>query len=252
MTLIIDKADALAMAWSLRYGDVIEKHAALLLLAVADLETGMGEYRGIPGLQLLPGPSHNWGQIQRRALTADEKASLARGIVPPPRNDGEFLSGDTSPDTGAYHVWLCRFPNDIAGADKMLSVIVDGEKLRDKIATMTPTDLAQSMYDARYYEGSHSRTEEGGPAKNVAAYASSIASHFVKLQSALVPWTPGAPSEPATPDPSPPAPVDPSTTPAADGPSSPASSPAPSVVGAMLLLVAAVASAVYFATRGAP
>lgn len=191
MALVDDKADALARAWSLRYaGEVIQRNAALLLLAVADLETGMGEYRGVAGLQLLDGPSHNWGQIQRRQLTTEERTSLAKGIIPRPRNDGEFLSGDTSPDTGAYHVWLCRFPDDVAGATRMIALIVDGEKLRTRIASMTPTELAQSMYDARYYEGSHSRSEAGGPAKNVAAYAANIASHYTKLAGALGNWSP--------------------------------------------------------------
>lgn len=191
MALVDDKADALARAWSLRYGgEVITRNAALLLLAVADLETGMGEFRGIPGLQLLPGPSHNWGQIQRRQLTPDERASLAKGIIPRPRNDGEFLSGDVSPDTGAYHVWLCRFPDDVAGATRLIALLVDGEKLRTRIASMTPTEVAQTMYDARYYEGAHSRSEPGGPAKNVAAYAANITAHYQKLAGALGNWSP--------------------------------------------------------------
>lgn len=187
----IDKAEALSQAWRARYGSEIGRNALLLLLSVADLETGMGEYRGVKGLQLLPGPSHNWGQIQRRTMTAAEKAQFAAGSIPPPRDDNEFLSGDTSPDTGAYRVWLWRFPDDVQGATKLLAVLVDVEKIRDSIEGMSAHDLARSMYNARYYEGAFSRSTSDGPEKNILAYGNAIASHATKLFPALKEWPAG-------------------------------------------------------------
>lgn len=187
---VAGKANALVTAYVQRYGDLPTKHAALLLLAVADLETAMGDYRGnIPGA-ILPGPSHNWGQIQFAPLNADEQALFARGVIPAPRNAHVFLSGDTSPDTGAYRVWLWRFDTDVQGATKLLEVIVDHEQIRAALATMTPSELAASMYAAHYFEGSASRAAPGGPAKNIAAYGGGIARHYATLAAALDDWTP--------------------------------------------------------------
>lgn len=164
----VAKANALVSAWRKRYATTPARNAVVLILSVAELETRAGDYRD----------SHNWGQVQRRQLTADEKTILLNGGTPKPRDANEILSTDTHPTaTGptTYSVWLWAFPDDVAGADKLLSVLLEERPaIKNAIEKLTYEGLAGLMYDSKYFEGSHPRNEVGGPAANIAAYAESM------------------------------------------------------------------------------
>ncbi len=162
------KANALVRAWRERYGSNPSRNAVVLILSVAELETRAGDYRG----------SHNWGQVQRRQLTAAEQAMLADGKTPAPKDALEILSTDTHPTARGpvtYAVWLWAFKDDIAGADKLLGVLLDERpRIARAIDGLTYEGLAGLMYDGKYFEGSHPRNEVGGPAANIAAYAEAM------------------------------------------------------------------------------
>lgn len=163
------KANALVAAWRARYGTAPTLSAVILVLSVAELETNAGDFRG----------SHNWGQIMRRVLTPQEKADLAAGKKLTPRDAREILSSDTLPNADGsittYPIWLWAFPDDVAGADKLLSVLLDARPtIKRAIDTMSFEDLASEMYDTNYYEGSKPKTAPGGPAANKAAYAANL------------------------------------------------------------------------------
>lgn len=179
----IAKANALVTAWRKRYATTPTRNAVVLILSVAELETHAGDFRG----------AHNWGQVQRRQVTVDEKIQIAAGKTPPPRDASEILSTDTHPTaTGpvTYSVWLWAFPDDVAGADKLLSVLLEERpSIKKAIDGLTFEGLAGLMYDSKYFEGSHPRNEAGGPAANIAAYAKSMRSYNV--DALLFGWMPG-------------------------------------------------------------
>lgn len=164
----VAKANALVRAWRERYGSTPSRNAVVLILSVAELETRAGDFRG----------AHNWGQIQRRGLTAEEAAILKSGGTPMPRDTREVLSSDTHPTaTGpiTYAVWLWAFPDDVAGAGKLLEVLLDDRpSIKSGIDAFTYESLARLMYDSKYFEGSHPRNEVGGPGANIAAYAEAM------------------------------------------------------------------------------
>lgn len=189
----VAKANALVSAWRKRYATTPSRNAVVLVLSVAELETRAGDFRG----------SHNWGQIQRRGLTIEEAALLKTGTMPKPRDAFEILSSDTHPTTTGpiitYAVWLWAFPDDVAGADKLLSVLLEERpSIKRAIDTMTYEALAGAMYESKYFEGSHPRNEVGGPAANVAAYAESMRKQGV--DGLLFGWMPplGSVPTPAT------------------------------------------------------
>jgi hypothetical protein len=241
---MIGKADALVRAYVARYGRRPTTHAVVCILSVAELETGCGDFKG----------SHNWGQIQRRQLTADERALVDRGELPPPRDDREILSWDTSPKRRAdgsteqhpYPVWLRRWPDDQAGAADLLSVLLDARpSIGSRIDTITIPELAAAMYATRYYEGSHARSEPNAAALNAAAYGNGLTHRLRSLvEPGLTGWHPDQtviePTAPGTPStvlraapPRPPAPAPPpvrADAPIAPDEATPASTtPAPSV-----------------------
>jgi len=220
---VTDKADALAAAWHRRYGPnaPLTKHATVAILSVAKLETGMGDYRS----------SHNWGQIQRRTITDDERAQINAGVEPAPRDANEFLNGDTSPDTGSYLVWLWKFPNDVEGANKLLEVLLDKRPaIKRAIDSITFEELARLMYETHYYEGSHKRTELGGPQANINAYAGGLRKAADGIAPGLGQWSPPAAAPIVIPPPPEPPPLPPNLEP--DPLSVPPAPPAPSAPSA--------------------
>ena len=202
MTRPEGKAASLVTAWRRRYGSPPSRHAALLVLAVAEHETRCGD--AWPG-------EHNWGAVQRRAMTADERALEREGKVPPPRDAFEALHGDSSPVNGKYRACFWRFPSDIEGADKLLEVLLDKRpSIKKDVDALTPGELAERMYRTRYYEGFHDpRPAPGeqvlpggltrGQRANVADYAKGLARAFAAFDVALAGWSPvdgGTPAEP--------------------------------------------------------
>ncbi|HEV8462092.1 MAG TPA: peptidoglycan-binding domain-containing protein [Gaiellaceae bacterium] len=209
-----DKANSAAEAWRARYGTdpAAHQHAIELVMAVAMHETVIGEAWNRSG---------NWGAIQRRAMTTDERAVAAGGGKPTPRDPFEQLEGDSSPIHGRYQTWFWAFPagvptakgqtGDVAGADKLLEVLLDERALiKARIDLMTIEELAEHMYASGYYEGVHDPRVSGGKEANVADYVRGLNGAWGPIASALVGWTPGAdPTEVAVTEPA--GPPDPST-----------------------------------------
>ncbi len=196
------KATALAAAWAVVFpGQPLTETALVLLLAVAELETNLGDWDR----------SHNWGGIMKRTLTAAEQATLtAAGITPSyanlataraalPAGPNEILRVDSAPaPRGAYFVWSWAFPSDVAGATKFVQVLVlQRPPVEAILATATPDTLAAAMYATHYYEGNSTT-----PAANVSAYAANIAKHATAIGTALGGWSPG-PAKPPAPSPAP-------------------------------------------------
>jgi len=193
----IDKANAAAEAMALRWPTrVITRHAVQLVLAIALHESAAGEDSKLPG---------NWGCIQRRALTPDEKALARAGKLPSPRDAHEQIHGDTSPTAGAYLVWFWRdvkpdgSSDDVAACGRLLE---DLDRLRGihDLDTVPPAGLAAEMYDRHFYEGFHANDR----AANIADYAKAIGRQWATLEAELGNWQPLGPARPAQPPPVPP------------------------------------------------
>lgn len=182
------KAATAAQAWTNVFGRPISQNALILVLAVGDLETGLGNV-----------PGNNWGSVHKRTLTPDEHAILeqhsllpsnanlaeARTLLPP--GPSEMLFVDTGP-SGPYFVWLWAFPDDLSAATKFLQVLVQQRPgVSAIIDTATPNQLAAAMYASKYFTGNST-----DPQTNVNAYAGLIAKHAQTIAPALQ----GAPGYP--------------------------------------------------------
>jgi len=167
------KAAIAAQAWLALFGKPIGLNALTLVLAVGDLETGLGNV-----------PGHNWGSVHKRTLTPDEQAILeAHSLLPSAANlaeartllapgPSEMLFVDTGPG-GAYFVWLWAFPDDLSAATKFLQVLVQQRPgVAAILDTATPQQLAAAMYSSRYFTGNST-----DPNTNINAYAALIAKH---------------------------------------------------------------------------
>lgn len=200
-----DKADALVAAWQKRYaGTLPTKHAVIMCCAVAEHETNCGDAWKHSG---------NWGAIQRRSMTAAERATAASGGTPTPTDAFEQLHGDSSPINGRYASWFWAFPpgivygpaeleGDKAGAWKLLEVLLDRRpSIKAAIDTMDVQSLASDMYHTHYYEGFHDPRKPGGVDANIADYAHALAWTSGAFSSALTDWQPGgAPAPNGPPD----------------------------------------------------
>lgn len=251
------KADALYEAWTETLGRAPSHHALVLGLAVAELETNLGDWSG----------SHNWGGVYKRVLTPLETAKLAASAIKPtgdaglkaarallPAGPNEILRIDTAPPPrGAYFVWSWAFPNDVEGAKLFVHVLVQTRpSVASIIDTASPADLARAMYVTHYFEGN-----SPDPETNIAAYGKSIAKHLGPIDAALATWAPSAPAPvPAPPSPpplppvvvppGPPIPLPPPPHVPSPSPAAPGDGPPPRGVGPLIviaLLLAALASA---------
>lgn len=197
------KAATAAAAWHQTLGEAPTRHALILAMAVADLETGLGNIRG-----------HNWGSVHKRTLneaessillghgvypTGNDALATARGLFAPTQAPDELLVIDTSP-IGPYFVWIWSFTSDLDAASKFLSILVGNRPpVRAIIDSASPTSLAAAMYATRYFEGTSK-----DPRENIRAYAGHIETCAARIESALLGWPPSsatanAPAAPAPP-----------------------------------------------------
>ncbi len=194
MNRYVKKAEAVVDAWKKRYQTMPAKHAVVLICAVAEHETRCGDAWGF---------SHNWGAIQRRAMTAEERTIATAGGTPAPKDAFEELHGDSSPVHGRYQTWFWKFPDDVQGANKLLQVLLDNRSaIKAHIDTLGSDELARLMYLSHYYEGFHDprpRPDEAiepggltqGQLANIADYARAIARTATSFEAGLAGWTPG-------------------------------------------------------------
>lgn len=190
-------------AYSKRYGKVPPRNAVVLVCAVAEHETRCGDAWN---------HAHNWGAIQRRAMTAAERAIVQAGGTPPPTDAFEELHGDSSPVNGNYQTWFWRFPDDVQGANKLLEVLLDHRlAIKSAIDTLATDELARLMYLSHYYAGFHDpRPQPGetvspggftaGQAANVADYAGALRRCATAFLNGLGSWKPGDPLPPIDPN----------------------------------------------------
>jgi hypothetical protein len=193
------KAAVAANAWQRTLGEAPTRHALILALAVADLETGLGNV-----------PGHNWGFVHKRSMTPAEASILlghgiyptgndalatARGLLAPTQGESEELFIDDGP-IGRYFVWVWAFPSDVEAAAKFLEVLIAKRPgVRAVIDTATPLALASAMYASKYFEGTNR-----DPAANVRAYSAAIELHATRIEGALTGWPTATPSN-GTPSP---------------------------------------------------
>jgi hypothetical protein len=178
-------------------GETPTKHAVVLICAVGEHETQCGDAWGQSG---------NWGAVQRRSMTAEERQVVLAGGKPPPRDPFEALHGDSSPVHGRYQYWFWQFPpgvvyppaglaGDDAGAWKMITGALMNDRpgrpsVRDVIDTATDAELADRMYARGYYEGFHDPSAPGGKEANVADYARAIGHARAEFEAGLAGWEP--------------------------------------------------------------
>jgi hypothetical protein len=187
------KAATCAAAWQQTLGEAPTRHALILAMAVADLETGLGNIRG-----------HNWGSVHKRTLNGAESSILlghgifptgndalaaARGLLAPTQAADELLIIDTGP-IGPYFVWIWSFTNDLDAASKFLTILVANRPpVRAILDTATPASLSAAMYATHYYEGTSK-----DPTENIRAYGRRIAACGTRIESALAGWPESAAS----------------------------------------------------------
>lgn len=200
-----DKANALVNAWKRRYpGTLPSKNAVVMCCAVAEHETTCGDSWSHSG---------NWGAIQRRVMTAAERASVASNVTPQPSDPFEQLHGDSSPINGRYQTWFWAFPTNVtfppaslagdeAGAWKLLEVLLDKRPvIKQTIDTIDTQTLALDMYHTHYYEGVHDPRQPGGVERNVADYAHALTFTAGRFTAGLADWEPGGGAPSPTPTP---------------------------------------------------
>jgi len=203
MTRYSDKANAVVTAWKKRYSSAVpSKHAVVVCCAVAEHETLCGDAWNHSG---------NWGAIQRRVMTPQEKEIARQGGTPSPTDAFEQLHGDSSPINGRYETWFWAFPRavvylpaeldgDAAGAWKLLDVLLDKRPAIKSIVDVVdvPT-LASNMYHTHYYEGVHDPRQPGGVDQNIADYAHALSFTAGAFTQALVDWQPDGSISPPNP-----------------------------------------------------
>lgn len=188
------KAQAVVDAFMKRYGKLPSCNAVVLLCAVAEHETRCGDAWN---------HSHNWGAIQRRTMSAAERAIVQAGGTPPPTDALEELHGDSSPVSGKYQVWFWKFPDDVQGANQLIGVLLENRgSIKARIETLTTDELARLMYLTRYFEGFHDpRPKPGevvppggltqGQLANIADYAVALKRTAGAFATGLGTWEPG-------------------------------------------------------------
>jgi hypothetical protein len=201
------KAAAYAAGWTSSFQSPPTIWNVVLGLSVAQHETYCGDaWQG----------EHNWGAVQLGGLSPDEKQCLSdAGLTPSAANlvaaraalvaanlsrVGGALHIDTSPIYGHYFAWFRAFTTDEAGAAFFVKVLAGATRpgcraaLESSLGSWTgdAQALAQAMYDTHYYEGFHDPRKPGGPAANVADYASAILALAPTISLALLTqkWTP--------------------------------------------------------------
>jgi hypothetical protein len=187
------KAATAAAAWQEVLGEAPTRVALILAMAVADLETGLGNIKG-----------RNWGSVHKRTLSEAESSILlghgifptgndvlatARGLLAPTQAPDELLIIDRSP-VGPYFVWIWSFRSDFDAAKKFLEILIKRRAtVRAIIDSASPTALSAAMYATHYFEGTSK-----DPRENIRAYAGRIQACAERLESALLGWPPAPPS----------------------------------------------------------
>jgi hypothetical protein len=184
MSRCYDKITALVTAYRARYKSSPSTNAAMLIVAVAELESEAGDAWN---------DAHDWGCIVRRPMTAAEEMMVEAGRVPQPTDKNEILEGDSDPVKGKYQTWFWKFDTDVEGADKLLQVLLDERPvIKASIDTLNAEGLAKAMYASHYYSGFHNPLLPGGIEADEDDYADAIARGLAKYAAALPNWTPNA------------------------------------------------------------
>jgi hypothetical protein len=170
------KADVMRAAWKQAFGREPFRREIYSAMAVAEHETRQGD--SWPG-------TNNYGAVQWRVPTADERAQIAAGtekkgtIIP-----GGILEGDSSPGTGGYWCWFRTFPTAQDGAVFFLHMMVSA----DNAAAVQAGDalgIATGMYLHGYFEDTHVPGRPRGKANGATHRPNTLA------ELAVNPFTPG-------------------------------------------------------------
>lgn len=171
-----DKAQTLVAAWQSLFGTAPSFVAMVNAMAVAELETRMGD--AWPG-------ENNWGAVMKRWLSGGESETLrASGIAASggaaalaaarellAAGPNESLHRDSSPGRGPFFAWFWSFPTAAQAAKKFLEVLVGVRAgVRSIIDRASPDELARAMFESHYYEGFH----KDDPEANIRDYATAV------------------------------------------------------------------------------
>lgn len=170
------KAGVLRAAWRARFGAEPTPTALVNAMAVAELETEMGD--AWPN-------ENNWGAVMKRPLSTLEATALrrvrlrvdrreeslraARALLAPGEN--EALHRDWLPGKVPYFAWFWAFETPLEGATKFLDVFVAKTRgIRAIIDRCSAQTLAVAMYDGGYFTGLIAGDRRG----NINAYSESL------------------------------------------------------------------------------
>ena len=185
-------------AWSLAFpspggiaSEPSHRNAIIIACSIAEHETNNG--RAWPGTQ-------NFGAVQLRSLTADERAAYDAGTLKAgdytPTRDG-VLHVDTNPPGIPYPIWFAAFDSRPAGIAHFLKVLWRLSAGAPDVEGATCADVALAMYLHGYYEGAHpgarpswKRVPPLTPleAANVADYAHAAQACRDRIEPALASW----------------------------------------------------------------
>lgn len=150
----IAKAQAVVDAYVDVFGEHITRGELLYLLCVAEHETHCGD----DWKDRLGNPLHNWGAVQWRVPTADERLRIQAGdLVKGSTIPGGVLEEDYSPNGGNYWVWFRTFLNDRAGAGFLVTTLYKHNPEARAVAAAggKSIDFCTAMYRRGYYENTH-------------------------------------------------------------------------------------------------
>lgn len=215
-TRALDKATAVQQGFLDVMGATITRGELLFLLCVAEHETHCGDdWKDNSG-----NPLHNWGAVQWRTPTADEKTRIDNGDLKPGDTiPGGVLQQDSSPVSGKYYVWFRTFPSDRQGAAFLVGTLYkhNPEARAVAIAGGSSFDFCKRMYLRGYFEGFRkgppaprppftatgaiNRTDPLLPseAANVQDYAGSVDTLMTAWVTVLAPLLPLVAQEPSGP-----------------------------------------------------
>jgi hypothetical protein len=184
------------------------RNALLLAMSAAEHETNNG--RAWPG-------TNNFGAVQLRPLTLQERAAYDAGTLKPGDYDAArdgVLHVDTHPGPSGpvpYPIWFAAFPDDrVAGIAHFLKTLWRLSSDNPDAANATPFSLADAMYQHGYYEGAHHGARPVGQRSyplnaaeqaNVTDYANAVAGCMAAIGHALASWDFGLDQNVETADP---------------------------------------------------
>jgi len=181
------KAGVLRAAWRARFGAEPTPTALVNAMAVAELETQMGD--AWPD-------ENNWGAVMKRPLSTEEATALRRARIRVDRRDGslraarallssgrnEALHRDWLPGKIPYFAWFWAFETPLEGATKFLDVFVARTRgIRAIIDRCSAQTLALAMYDGGYFTGLIAGDRQG----NINAYSESLRHQHIAIRGGL-------------------------------------------------------------------